>query len=262
MSLEEHRKAIDAVDKKLVRLLNERTGHALAIGAIKLESGEEIYAPHRERLIFQRLAKLNNGPIPEESMRAIYREIMSCSLSLEKSLTVAYLGPEATYTHQAAIRKFGSSLRYTPQKTIGDVFADVQKDRADYGVVPIENSTEGVVTHTLDLFVDSPLKIVAQIVMPIQHCLVRGNRRTKVRRLYSHPQALAQCRVWMQQNLPSVEVIEASSTTRAAEKAAEDKAASAVPPRKTTAPASSSASRTRSAHCTRLWGRSANTAST
>jgi chorismate mutase/prephenate dehydratase len=104
----------------------------------------------------------------------------------------------------------------------------VQKDRADYGVVPIENSTEGVVTHTLDLFVDSPLKIVAQIVMPIQHCLVRSNRRTKVRRLYSHPQALAQCRVWMQQNLPSVEVIEASSTTRAAEKAAEDKAGAAI----------------------------------
>ena len=228
MSLEEHRKAIDGIDKKLVRLLNERTGHALAIGAIKLEAGEEIYAPHRERLIFQRLAKLNEGPIPEESMRAIYREIMSCSLSLEKSLTVAYLGPEATYTHQAAIRRFGSSLRYTPQKTIKDVFDEVQKERADYGVVPIENSTEGVVTHTLDLFVDSPLKIVAQIVMPIQHCLVRSNRRTKVRRLYSHPQALAQCRVWMQQNLPSVEVIEASSTTRAAEKAAEDKAGAAI----------------------------------
>ena len=171
MSLEEHRKAIDGIDKKLVRLLNERTGHALAIGAIKLEAGEEIYAPHRERRIFERLAKLNDGPIPDESMRAIYREIMSCSLSLEKSLTIAYLGPEATYTHQAAIRRFGSSLRYTPQKTIKDVFDEVQKDRADYGVVPIENSTEGVVTHTLDLFVESSLKIVAQIVMPIQHCL-------------------------------------------------------------------------------------------
>ena len=106
---------------------------------------------------------------------------MSCSLSLEKSLTIAYLGPEATYTHQAAIRKFGHSLRYAPQKTIKDVFSEVEKDRADYGVVPIENSTEGVVTHTLDLFVESPLKIVAQIVMPIQHCLVRNNRRTKVR---------------------------------------------------------------------------------
>ena len=155
MSLEKHRKGIDDIDKKLVDLLNERTEHALAIGAIKLKAGEEIYAPHRERLIFERLAKLNKGPVPDKAMQAIYREIMSCSLSLEKSLNIAYLGPEATYTHQAAIRKFGQSLLYSPQKTIKDVFSEVQKDRADYGVVPIENSTEGVVTHTLDLFVES-----------------------------------------------------------------------------------------------------------
>ena len=228
MSLEKHRKGIDAIDKKLVELLNERTEHALAIGAIKLKAGEEIYAPHRERLIFERLAKLNQGPVPDEAMQAIYREIMSCSLSLEKSLNIAYLGPEATYTHQAAIRKFGQSLLYSPQKTIKDVFSEVEKDRADYGVVPIENSTEGVVTHTLDLFVESSLKIVAQIVMPIQHCLVRNNRRTKIRKLYSHPQALAQCRVWLQQNMPSVEIIEASSTTRAAEMAASEKSSAAI----------------------------------
>ena len=228
MSLEKHRKGIDAIDKKLVELLNERTEHALAIGAIKLKAGEEIYAPHRERLIFERLAKLNQGPVPDEAMQAIYREIMSCSLSLEKSLNIAYLGPEATYTHQAAIRKFGQSLFYSPQKTIKDVFSEVEKDRADYGVVPIENSTEGVVTHTLDLFVESSLKIVAQIVMPIQHCLVRNNRRTKIRKLYSHPQALAQCRVWLQQNMPSVEIIEASSTTRAAEMAASEKSSAAI----------------------------------
>ena len=179
-------------------------------------------------MIFERLAKLNQGPVPDEAMQAIYREIMSCSLSLEKSLNIAYLGPEATYTHQAAIRKFGQSLLYSPQKTIKDVFSEVEKDRADYGVVPIENSTEGVVTHTLDLFVESSLKIVAQIVMPIQHCLVRNNRRTKIRKLYSHPQALAQCRVWLQQNMPSVEIIEASSTTRAAEMAASEKSSAAI----------------------------------
>ena len=228
MSLEKHRKGIDDIDKKLVDLLNERTEHALAIGAIKLKAGEEIYAPHRERLIFERLAKLNKGPVPDKAMQAIYREIMSCSLSLEKSLNIAYLGPEATYTHQAAIRKFGQSLLYSPQKTIKDVFSEVEKDRADYGVVPIENSTEGVVTHTLDLFVESSLKIVAQIVMPIQHCLVRNNLRTKIRKLYSHPQALAQCRDWLQQNMPSVEIIEASSTTRAAEMAAAEKSAAAI----------------------------------
>ena len=111
-------------------------------------------------------ARMNDGPITNESLRAIYREIMSSALSLEKSMTIAYFGPEATFTHQAAIRKFGSSLLYSPLKTIGDVFAEVSKNRADYGVVPVENSTEGVVTHTLDMFVDSDLKIVAQIILP------------------------------------------------------------------------------------------------
>src|SRR3977135_1626099 len=172
MNIPEHRKAIDKLDNQIVKLLNERTKHILAIGEIKLKAGEEIYAPHRERAVLQRICRQNQGPITNDSLRAIYREIMSSALSLEKSMTVAYLGHSATFTHQAAIRRFGSSLRYSPQKTITDVFAEVSKNRADYGVVPVENSTEGVVTHTLDMFVDSDLKIVAQIVLRIQHCLV------------------------------------------------------------------------------------------
>ncbi|RME93096.1 MAG: prephenate dehydratase, partial [Verrucomicrobia bacterium] len=128
----------------------------------------------------------------------------------------------------AAVRRFGSSLNYVPLKTIADVFAEVTRGRADYGVVPVENSTEGVVTSTLDMFVDSPLRIVAEIVMPIQHCLVGRGPVGQIRRLYSHPQALAQCRVWVQNHLPDVEVIETSSTTRAAEMAAEDPAAAAI----------------------------------
>src|SRR5436305_3463749 len=186
----------------MVKLLNERTKHVLAIGEIKLKAGEEIYAPHRELAVLQRVCKRNNGPITNESLRAIYREIMSSALSLEKSMTVAYLGPEATFTHQAAIRRFGSSLRYASQKTITDVFAEVSKDRADYGVVPIENSTEGAVTHPLDMLVDSDLKIVAQIVLPIQHCLLSQVRRKRIKKLYVHPQSLAQCRGWIQNNLP------------------------------------------------------------
>src|SRR6185295_4025845 len=161
--------------------------HVLAIGEIKLKAGEEIYAPHRERAVLQRICKSNEGPITNDSLRAIYREIMSSALSLEKSLSIAYLGPEATFTHQAAIRRFGSSLRYAAQKTISDVFAEVSKNRADYGVVPVENSTEGVVTHTLDMFVDSELKIVAQIVLPIQHCLVSKSKREKINKLFTHP---------------------------------------------------------------------------
>lgn len=228
MNISEHRKAIDNLDEEIVRLLNERTRHVLEIGTLKLKQGEEIYAPHRELAVLQRLVKLNNGPITEESLRAIYREIMSSALSLEKSMTIAFFGPEATFTHQAAIRRFGASLRYSPQKTIADVFAEVSRNRADYGVVPVENSTEGVVTHTLDMFVDSDLKIVAQIVMPIQQCLIGKTPRDAIKKLYSHPQPLAQCRTWIQNNLPDAEVVETSSTTRAAELAGKEKGSAAI----------------------------------
>ena len=176
MSLLEHRQAIDALDADIVRLLNERTRHVLEIGAIKTRHGQEIYAPHRERAVFQKVFRHNQGPITNEGLRAIYREIMSCALSLERSLTIAYLGPEATFTHQAALRRFGASLAYAPQRTIADVFNEVSRQQADYGVVPVENSTEGVVTHTLDMFVDSDLKIVSQIVLKISHCLAAKGR--------------------------------------------------------------------------------------
>jgi chorismate mutase/prephenate dehydratase len=228
MNIPEHRKAIDKLDSQIVRLLNERTKHVLAIGEIKLKAGEEIYAPHRERAVLQRICRKNAGPITNDSLRAIYREIMSSALSLEKSMTVAYLGPEATFTHQAAIRRFGSSLRYSSQKTIADVFSEVSKNRADYGVVPIENSTEGVVTHTLDMFVDSDLKIVSQIVLPVQHCLLSNSPRARIKKLFAHPQALAQCRAWVQHNLPRVEIIETSSNARSAELAAREKETAAI----------------------------------
>jgi chorismate mutase / prephenate dehydratase len=229
VNIPEHRKAIDRLDAHIVRLLNERTRQVLAIGDIKLAAGEEIYAPHRERAVLERICKLNAGPMTDEQLRAIYREIMSSALALEKTMTIAYLGPEATFTHQAAIRRFGSSLRYASQKTIADVFTEVGKNRADYGVVPVENSTEGVVTHTLDMFVDSDLKIVSQIVLPIQYCLAGNGRGLKhIKRLHVHPQALGQCRRWVQQNLPGVEILEASSNARSAELAAKDKSAAAV----------------------------------
>ena len=228
MNISEHRKAIDNLDEQIVRLLNERTRHVLEIGSLKLKQGEEIYAPHRELAVLQRVAKLNKGPITEEALRAVYREIMSSALSLEKSMTIAFFGPAATFTHQAAIRRFGSSLRYSAQKTIADVFAEVSRNRADYGVVPVENSTEGVVTHTLDMFADSDLRIVAQIVMPIQQCLISKSTRKSIKKLYSHPQPLAQCRTWIQTNLPDAEVIETSSTTRAAELASKDGESAAI----------------------------------
>lgn len=228
MNLADQRKAIDHLDAEIIRLLNERTQRVLEIGGIKLKSKQEIYAPHRELAVLERVAKLSKGPLPPNSLKAIYREVMSSALALQKSLTIAYLGPAATFTHLAAIRRFGSSLNFTPLKTIADVFDEVTKERADHGVVPVENSTEGVVTHTLDMFVDSPLKIVSQIVLPIQHCLVSRTRKSQIKRLYSHPQALAQCRSWLQINLPQAEIIEASSTTRAAELASRNRNGAAI----------------------------------
>lgn len=229
MSLQEHRQAIDALDTQIVKLLNERTRHVLEIGAIKLKAGEEIYAPHRERAVLERVCKRNKGPITNESLCAIYREIMSSALALEKPTTIAYLGPEATYSHQAALKRFGTSLRYAPQKSITDVFHEVSKRRADYGVVPIENSTEGAVTPTLDLLVDTDLRIVAQIVLPIQHCLLsHARQRETITKLYVHPQTLAQCRVWLQRNMPDVELIETSSNARSAELAAGNRSSAAI----------------------------------
>jgi chorismate mutase/prephenate dehydratase len=228
VKIPEHRKAIDQLDARIVRLLNERTRHVLEIGAMKLHTGEEIYAPDRELAVFQRVCGLNQGPITEESLRVIYREIMSSALSLQKTMTIAYFGPEATFTHQAAIQKFGASLNYSAQKTIADVFTEVAKDRADYGVVPVENSTEGVVTHTLDMFMDSELKIVAQIILRVRQCLLSNARRAGIRKLFAHPQSLAQCRGWVQNHLPRAEVIETSSNARSAELAAHEKNAAAI----------------------------------
>jgi chorismate mutase / prephenate dehydratase len=228
MSLTEHRQAIDQLDAQIVKLLNERTRHVLAIGEIKLKAGEEIYAPHRERTVFERVCAHNAGPMTNEQLRSIYREIMSSALALEKTMVIAYLGPEATFTHQAAIRRFGSSLKYASQKTIADVFTEVSKKRADYGVVPVENSTEGVVTHTLDMFVDSDLKIVSQIILPVQQCLMSNSPRAQIKKLYAHPQSLAQCRGWIQNHLPRVEIIETSSNARSAELAAQEKHSAAL----------------------------------
>ena len=228
MSLTEHRQAIDQLDAQIVKLLNERTRHVLAIGEIKLKAGEEIYAPHRERTVFERVCAHNAGPMTNEQLRSIYREIMSSALALEKTMVIAYLGPEATFTHQAAIRRFGSSLKYASQKTIADVFTEVSKKRADYGVVPVENSTEGVVTHTLDMFVDSDLKIVSQIILPVQQCLMSNSPRAQIKKLYAHPQSLAQCRGWIQNHLPRVEIIETSSNARSAELAAQEKSSAAL----------------------------------
>lgn len=222
MTLPQIRKKIDALDARLLTVLNERADLVHEVGKLKQKQGVAVYAPEREELLLRSLVRLNKGRLPEASIRAIYREIMSASLALEKDLTIAYLGPEATWTHQAARGKFGASVKYAPQASITEVFNVVARGKADYGVVPIENSTEGAVNHTLDVFMDSELKICAQILLKIENNLIAKTPRTDIKKVYSHPQVFGQCRQWLRHNLPEVDLVEVSSTTRAAELASRE----------------------------------------
>ena len=228
MSLHEIRKRIDTIDKQLLDLLSQRADLVHEVGLIKKRDGLQIYAPDREEALLRKLVEMNEGRLPEKSIRSIYREIMSAALALEEDLKIAYLGPEGTWTHQAAIKKFGHSVNYTPHASFSDVFDDVARRRADYGVVPIENSTEGAVSHTLDLFVDSPLRICAQILLRIDNNLLATIAREEVRTLYSHPQVFGQCKNWILRNLPEADLVEVSSTTKAAHLAHENAAEGAA----------------------------------
>ncbi len=217
MSLETLRKQIDSLDEKLVRLLNERIRVALEIGAAKKKSGGEVYVPSREKQVFDRVVALNDGPLPAQSVRAIYREIMSAALALESNLKIAYLGPPATFTHQAAHAKFGASVDYHPAATITDIFTAVEQGKADYGVVPIENSIEGAVTHTFDQFAATSLKICAEIYLPVSLCLLASVSKEKITRVCSKQEALGQCRRWLADNLSGIETEAVNSTAVAAE---------------------------------------------
>jgi chorismate mutase/prephenate dehydratase len=231
MNLPEIRQQIDLLDEQILKLLNSRAECVHQVGELKKAEGLEIYAPEREETVYRSLAAKNQhlqGRLPEQAVRAIYREIMSASLALEKDLRIAYLGPEATFTHQAARSKFGASVKYGSEGSIAEVFDAVVRSRADYGVVPVENSWEGAVNHTLDMFIDSEARICAQILLKIEHQLLARGPRETVRKIYSHPQAFGQCRGWLRANFPKVEWVEVSSTTRAAELAAQEEGAAAV----------------------------------
>jgi chorismate mutase/prephenate dehydratase len=221
VSLDEIRQQIDQIDAQLLDLLSRRADLVHEIGLIKKKEGLQIYAPDREDALLRKLVGMNQGRLPEKAIRAIYREIMSAALALEEDLKIAYLGPEGTWTHQAAIKKFGHSVNYTPHSSFADVFDDVARRRADYGVVPIENSTEGAVSHTLDLFVDSPLRICAQILLRIENNLLAAVPRESITTLYSHPQVFGQCKNWILRHFPEADLVEVSSTTKAALLAAE-----------------------------------------
>jgi chorismate mutase/prephenate dehydratase len=229
--VQQYRKDIDRLDDEILRLLNERSKSVIEIGKLKrqLNAHANLHTPRREAEIVERLMRENTGPFPNDAIRSVYREIMSASLSLEGPQKVAYLGPRATYTHLAVVQKFGASAQYVAVNSIKEVFDEVERGRANFGVVPIENSTEGVVNHTLDMFIDSNLLIYGEVLQEVSHHLLSQNDRlADIKKLYSHPHAIAQCRNWLEANLPSVPVVEVASTARAAEMCADDASAAAI----------------------------------
>lgn len=227
-SLEDLRSGIDRIDARVLQLLNERARLAIEVGHRKKGGGLSIYVPEREKRIFQRLKALNDGPLRPESVQAIFREVISACLSLEKPLRVSYLGPAGTYSQEAARLQFGSAAELLPQASIDAVFDEVERARSDYGIVPVENSTEGVVAQTLDRFMRSPLTIKAEILLRVNQCLMVRSSRDRIRRIVSHPQSLAQCRDWLAVHHPGVPLDAAASNAAAAEAAAREPGTAAI----------------------------------
>ena len=220
---------IDAVDEEIVRLLDRRARLARKIGEIKRAEGLDTYAPARERRLMDRVFGLSEGDFPRRGLEMVFREIISCSISLEEALKVAYLGPETTFTHEAARRSFGASVDLEPQRTVAEVFARVERGEAQHGVVPVENSMEGAVTHTLDELMNSPLKICGEVYLPIsQNLLSKESSLQGVRKVCSHPMALAQAATWMRSELPGVALEEVESTGEASRRASEEPGVAAV----------------------------------
>lgn len=228
MDIDAIRKEIDRHDTEIVKLVNERLALAAEIGKLKRDKGGEIYVPEREDAVMRKVCALNKGPIKDEALRAIYREVMSAALALEKALVIAYLGPEATNTHQAALKKFGASVDYHAMPTIADIFTAMERGESDYAVIPIENSSEGSVPETLDGFVECSVKIVAQIHLEISHALISNEPIERITKVYSKDIALAQCRQWLRRHLPQAELIAAASTSHAVKIAKDTPGAAAI----------------------------------
>ena len=228
-SIDALRAHIDRIDEQLLALLNERARLAMRIGERKRHTRASIYTPDREKRIFQRLAGVNTGPLDAERIRPIFREVIGACLSLEKPLRVACLGPLGTFSHQAAREQFGAGAEPVPVESFSAVFDEVEHQRADYGIVPVENSTEGMVAATLDRFVGSPLIIKAEVQLRVEQCLLSSSGRAdRIRRIVSHPQSLGQCRQWLAQHFAAVPQVDAGSNAQAAELASRDARVGAI----------------------------------
>ncbi len=229
MQIPEFRAQIDVIDSELLQLLNRRAALVLEVGRLKTEQNLDYHVPQREEEIYTRLEAEHAGPFPAGAVRRVFREVISACLSLEHPLRVAYLGPRATFAHLAAMERFGLSAEFLSMRSIAEVFAEVEKGNADFGVVPVENSTEGVVSHTLDMFVDSGLLICGEVIVEAAlHLLSRVARLSEVRKIYSHPHALAESRKWLEANAAHIPQVETGSTGAAAETAATEPGAAAI----------------------------------
>lgn len=228
------RAEIDRLDDEILRLISRRGACAQTVAAIKREAGDSgsFYRPEREQQILRRMQAANPGPLDDDTVARFYRELMSACLALQQSLRIAYLGPAGTFTQAAALKQFGHGPTLFPLSGIDAVFRAVETGDARYGVVPVENSTEGVVNHTLDCFLDSPLQITGELELRIQHQLLAAAALTPtladVTRVYSHPQGLAQCRGWLDQHLPGVAQVAVASTAEAAQRAAGEANSAAI----------------------------------
>ncbi len=226
-SLQDIRRKIDALDARLVKLISARAKIAQQVGKIK--NGALVYRPEREAQVLRRVSELNAGPMPSAALRRIYTEIMSACRALEDQLAVAYLGPQGTYSQEAALRHFGGSIDTRSCATIDDVFKQVETGATGYGVAPVENSTEGAIGRTLDLLLTTPAKVCGEIMLPVRQCLMsKTKNRAAIKKVYSHTQSLAQCQHWLARNLPGAERIAVVSNAEAARLASRDAKAGAI----------------------------------
>ena len=221
MNLDELRQGIDAVDAQLVELLKQRAAYVHQVGELKKASGAPTFVPERENALISKLLKLNDGVLPEKSLLSIWRQIVSCSFHLEGNMRIGYLGPEGTWSHQAALSRFGDSVELVPYSSFAHIFAAVERNEVNYGVIPLENSTHGNVVQAMDFFAHTHLSICAQVHQSVQNCLMANIQPKGIRTIYSHPQVLGQCSVWLQQNYPDAEQIPTASSTAAARMAVE-----------------------------------------
>jgi chorismate mutase/prephenate dehydratase len=228
MSIKDIRDEIDKLDARILKLLNKRAGNAIKIGTLKGTEKKPVYAPGREKNVIDKLKEQNTGPLSDRNITAIFNEIISASRSLESTLRVGYLGPEGTFTHNAAIMNFGKSVDYMTLPSISEVFYAMDKGNIDFGVVPIENSINGAVGQTYDMFMQTDLKIVAEVTSKITHSLLSKGKLQNITRIYSKDQAIAQCRGWISAHLPKAELLEVASTAHGAVMASKDSKHAAI----------------------------------